>query len=94
MQMIVTDSCLGLAAIQAVYPRAAHQRCRVHKMRDLLDKVRKRDYDAVKADAQAIYLAADAARIRPPRPTPGLSPHSYCRAHPIQHKRFWTATPA
>jgi len=56
--------------------------------------VRKRDYDAVKADAQAIYLAADAARIRPPRPTPGLSPHSYCRAHPIQHKRFWTATPA
>jgi len=26
-------------------------------MRNILEKVRKRDYDAVKADAQAIYLA-------------------------------------
>lgn len=38
-------------------PRALHQRCWVHKMRNILEKVRKRDYDAVKADAQAIYLA-------------------------------------
>ena len=42
---------------QTVYPRAAHQRCWVHKMRNILDKVRKRDHDAAKADAQAIYLA-------------------------------------
>ena len=56
--LIVTDGCPGLAAaIQTVYPRAAHQRCWVHKMRNILDKVRKRDYDAVKTDAQAIYLA-------------------------------------
>jgi putative transposase len=56
--LIVTDGCPGLAAaIQTVYPRAAHQRCWVHKMRNILDKVRKRDHDAVKADAQAIYLA-------------------------------------
>jgi putative transposase len=56
--LIVTDGCPGLAAaIQTVYPRAAHQRCWVHKMRNILEKVRKRDYDAVKADAQAIYLA-------------------------------------
>lgn len=56
--LIVTDGCPGLAAaIQTVYPRVAHQRCWVHKMRNLLDKVRKRDHDAVKADAQAIYLA-------------------------------------
>jgi putative transposase len=56
--LIVTDGCPGLAAaIQTVYPRAAHQRCWVHKMRNILDKVRKRDYDAVKAAAQAIYLA-------------------------------------
>jgi putative transposase len=56
--LIVTDGCPGLAAaIQTVYPRAAHQRCWVHKMRNILEKVRRRDYDAVKADAQAIYLA-------------------------------------
>ena len=56
--MVVTDGCPGLAAaLQTVYPRAAHQRCWVHKMRNILEKVRKRDYDAVKADAQAIYLA-------------------------------------
>ena len=58
LQLIVTDGCPGLAtAIQTIYPRIAHQRCWVHKMRNILGKVRKADYDAVKADAQAIYLA-------------------------------------
>ncbi|MBV9483924.1 MAG: IS256 family transposase [Acidobacteria bacterium] len=57
LQLIVTDGCPGLAAaIQTVYPRVAHQRCWVHKMRNILEKVRRRDHDAVKADAQAIYL--------------------------------------
>lgn len=59
LQLIVTDGCPGLAAaIPTVYPRAQHQRCWVHKMRNILEKVRKRDYDAVKRDAQAIYGAA------------------------------------
>ena len=56
--LLVTDGCPGLAAaIQTVYPRVPHQRCWVHKMRNILDPVRKRDYDAVKAAAQAIYQA-------------------------------------
>jgi putative transposase len=56
--LIVTDGCAGLAAaLQTVYPRVAHQRCWVHKMRNILEKVRQRDYDHVKADAQAIYRA-------------------------------------
>jgi putative transposase len=56
LQLIVTDGCPGLAAaLQVVYPRALHQRCWVHKMRNILEKVKKRDYDAVKVDAQAIY---------------------------------------
>jgi len=56
LQLVVTDGCPGLAAaLQVVYPRVLHQRCWVHKMRNILDKVRKRDYDAMKADAQAIY---------------------------------------
>ncbi len=49
------------AAIPTVYPRARHQRCWVHKMRNILEKVRKRDYDQVKRDAQAIYLAESRA---------------------------------
>src|SRR5207237_5679488 len=58
LALIVTDGCPGLAAaIPTVYPRARHQRCWVHKMRNILEKVRKSDYDAVKAGAQAIYLA-------------------------------------
>jgi transposase-like protein len=56
--LIVTDGCPGLAAaIQTVYPRVGHQRCWVHKMRNLLEHVRKRDYAEVKRDAQAIYRA-------------------------------------
>ena len=56
--MILTDGCAGLAAaIRTVYPRVRHQRCWVHKMRNLLEKARKCDYDEVKAGAQAIYLA-------------------------------------
>lgn len=63
--LIVTDGCPGLAAaLETVYPRVPHQRCWVHKMRNLLEKVRKRDYDAVKADAQAIYRADSEYRAR------------------------------
>src|SRR5882762_6143478 len=55
--LIVTDGCPGLAAaIATVYPRVRHQRCWMHKMRNILEKVRKSDYDEVKAGAQAIYL--------------------------------------
>lgn len=58
LQLILTDGCAGLAAaIATVYPRVLHQRCWVHKMRNILEKVRKRDFDAVKQDAQAIYRA-------------------------------------
>ena len=56
--LIVTDGCRGLAAAsQTVYPQVLLQRCWVHKMRNILEKVRKADYDVVKTDAQAIYLA-------------------------------------
>ena len=58
LALIVTDGCAGLAAaIQTVYPRVRHQRCWVHKMRNILEKVRRRDYEEVKRGAQAIYLA-------------------------------------
>jgi transposase-like protein len=60
--LIVTDGCPGLAAaIPTVYPRVRHQRCWVHKMRNILEKVRKSDYDEVKTGAQAMYLAESRA---------------------------------
>ena len=41
LQLIVTDGCPGLAAaIQTVYPRALHQRCWVHKMRNITELAR------------------------------------------------------
>lgn len=59
LRLIVTDGCAGLAAaLQVVYPRVSHQRCWVHKLRNLLSAVRRRDHAAIKADAQAIYQAA------------------------------------
>jgi putative transposase len=65
LQLVITDGCPGLAAaIQVVYPRALHQRCWVHKMRNILEKARKRDYDELKKGAQAIYLATSARQAR------------------------------
>ena len=61
--LIVTDGCPGLAAaLETVYPRVAHQRCWVHKMRNILEHVRRRDYDEVKQGAQAIYRAESRAQ--------------------------------
>ena len=63
--LVVTDGCAGLAAaLQTVYPRVPHPRCGVHKMRNLCEAVRRRDHDAVKRDAQQIYLATSLAAAR------------------------------
>ena len=43
----------GAAAIQTVYPRVLHQRCWVHKMRNLLERARQRDDEEMKSGAQA-----------------------------------------
>jgi putative transposase len=65
LQLIITDGCPGLAgAIQTVYPRVLHQRCWVHKMRNIREKGRVRDRDELKQMAQAIYLAADRRQAR------------------------------
>ncbi len=65
LQLVITDGCAGLAAaLQTVYPRVLHQRCWVHKMRNILEAVRWRDHDRVKADAQKIYQAASLAEAR------------------------------
>lgn len=58
LQMIITDGCPGLAAaIKTLCPRVLHQRCWVHKMRNLVNGVRKKDQEAIAAGARAIYRA-------------------------------------
>jgi len=65
LQLVITDGCPGLArALETVYPRARHQRCWVHKMRNILEKVRRRDEKQVKVQAQKIYLTENAAAAR------------------------------
>lgn len=65
LQLVITDGCPGLAsAIPAVYPRVRHQRCWVHKMRNVCEAVRRSDHDEVKRDAQGIYQASSLAAAR------------------------------
>jgi transposase-like protein len=65
LQLVISDGCPGLArALETVYPRVRHQRCWVHKMRNILEKVRRRDEKQVKAQAQKIYLAENRAAAR------------------------------
>ena len=62
LQLVITDGCPGLArALETVYPRVRHQRCWVHKMRNILEKVKRRDEQEIKSEAQKIYLAAHVA---------------------------------
>lgn len=65
LQLVITDGCPGLArALETVYPRARHQRCWVHKMRNILEKVKRRDEKQVKREAQKIYLATNVAHAK------------------------------
>ena len=65
LQLVITDGCPGLArALETVYPRVRHQRCWVHKMRNILEKVKRRDEKQVKAQAQQIYLAESVVAAR------------------------------
>ena len=46
-----------IAALPTVYPGIPLQRCWAHKIRNILDKVRKANRDAVKADLHTIMNA-------------------------------------
>ena len=58
LELVITDGAPGLiAALGFIYPHARHQRCWVHKLRNVSNKVRKRDQQEVMKGARAIYLA-------------------------------------
>lgn len=58
LDLIVTDGCPGLAsAIGIVYPRARHQRCWAHKLRNVASKLPRKHQAACLRGAVKIYLA-------------------------------------
>jgi transposase-like protein len=57
-EMITTDGGRGLLnALEVVYPRNPRQHCWAHKVRNILDKVRKADHEKVKRDLHRISHA-------------------------------------
>jgi len=58
LEMICVDGGSGLlAALPVVWPGIPVQRCWAHKIRNVLDKVRRADRDQVKADLRAVMNA-------------------------------------
>ena len=58
LELVVTDGAPGLiAALKFIYPHARHQRCWAHKMRNVVNLVRRSDQPEVSAGARAIYQA-------------------------------------
>ena len=57
-ELITTDGGNGLRnALEVVYPRIARQHCWAHKTRNVLDKVKRADWEKVKKDLQRISHA-------------------------------------
>jgi putative transposase len=65
LEMICVDGGAGLlAALPTAYPGIAVQRCWAHKIRNVLDKVRAADRDAVKRDLHAVMKARTVPQAR------------------------------
>lgn len=57
-QLIVTDGCPGLhKALETAYPYIAKQRCWVHKLRNIANKLRRKDQKECMAGIRPIYQA-------------------------------------
>ena len=65
LEMICVDGGAGLlAALPTAFPAIPVQRCWAHKIRNVLDKLRLADHDAVKADLHAIMNAKTVPQAR------------------------------
>jgi putative transposase len=65
LEMICVDGGSGLlAALPTAYPGVSVQRCWAHKIRNVLDKVRRIDQPAVKADLHAVMNARTRSQAR------------------------------
>lgn len=58
--LVVSDGAPGLInAIEQIFPKSLRQRCLVHKMRNVLNKVPESRRDELKAKIKAVYYAGD-----------------------------------
>lgn len=65
VEVISVDGGKGLlAALPDHYPAIPVQRCWAHKMRNILDKIKKKDHDAVKSGLRKIYNAHNIVEAR------------------------------
>ena len=65
VEIVGTDGGAGLlAALEVVFPALPIQRCWAHKVRNITDKVRKADREAVKRSLRAIYTADTRTKAR------------------------------
>ena len=56
LKLIITDGCHGLwNAVDMVFPDLKHQTCWAHKMRNILDKVKKAEQEAVHKDLKELF---------------------------------------
>lgn len=56
LRLITTDGCGGLAnAIDMVFPTVPHQLCWAHKMRNILNKVRTENHEAVRTGLTPLF---------------------------------------
>jgi transposase-like protein len=63
--LVIGDGIKGLwKAVREKFPRAYHQRCWVHRMRNILDKVPDKAHDEVLAHLRRIYYAASREEAR------------------------------
>jgi putative transposase len=57
-KLVVTDGCAGLhQALETVYPYISRQRCWVHKLRNVANRIRRKDQEDCLAGARLVYLA-------------------------------------
>jgi len=65
LKLIATDGGTGLhGALQIVYPKVLTQRCWAHKTRNVLDKVKRKDQEAVKKALSRISHAQNQRQAR------------------------------
>ncbi len=64
-ELLCVDGGKGLlSALKMVYPEVPIQRCWAHEIRNIVNKVKKKDAEAVKRDLRRIYVAKDVVKVR------------------------------
>jgi putative transposase len=65
LHLVISDGGVGLkAAIQMVFPQAKHQRCWVHKMRNVVGRLKVKQRDACVSELRKVYQSKNTTEAR------------------------------